>query len=90
MIQIFKQIGLGFINGFPLIQSIRKNIKGVRGTLKEIPAEPTIENPEQTEKQPFNYVSLITEICTVGLIVTFVFHKINIEDLKYLLQIIKN
>lgn len=90
MIEILKQIGKGVINGFPLVQSIIRNIKGVRGTRKEILPNPTVENPDQTDKKPFNVIALISEVGTFVLILAFIFHKITFEDFKNLLETLKN
>lgn len=88
MLQILKQIGTGVINGFPMVQSIIKSIKGVKGTLPiRLPA---VEDDLITEKQPLKIISLITELIVVCLIVAFVFKKISLEDLQKLIEILKN
>lgn len=70
--KIFKSIGMGFINGFPMLQTIFKNRKTVDG-----------------QKLPVDYISAITELLTVIIIIAFLFGKISIEDVKVLIDKIK-
>ncbi len=80
---IFKSIGKGILNGFPLIQSIVKNVKGVKenNTVGDGTTPP--------EKKSFDIVSIITEAAIVVLIVAFATGKISIESLERLIGLIK-
>lgn len=77
---ILGRIVKGIVNGFPIVQTIKKAIKG------EVVVDE--KGNHQIVKTPVDAVALISEFVTVGLVAAFVFGKISIEDLTKLLELI--
>lgn len=80
MKKILLSIGKGALNGFPVIQSIVREVKKSKGEPLS-PIDPVTGVPI---KQSFNVISLIAEIGTVALIIAFVAKKITIDELMQL------
>ena len=77
----------GIGNGFPLLQTIGKLIKkqpGVAAVVAEV------ANPNAPAEAPkTDYVALVAEIVTAGIIVAVIFGKISIEDAIRLVNLFK-
>lgn len=89
---ILRSIGRGIANGFPVVQSIAKEIRKARmgdnsGTTSiEVPQEPGVTEPKKTN----DMVSIIVEIATVGIIAAFVLGKINYDQVLSLVGLVKD
>lgn len=86
MKKIFKSIATGAIKGFPVINSIIAEIKKSKTLTAPANDTPTTA----VEKEKFNYVALIAELATVGLIFSFVTKKITIDELLQLIGLLGN
>lgn len=84
MKKVFSSIGKGIINGFPLIQSIITNVKGVKQSASTIGDS---DNPPV--KKSFDIISILTELSIVILITCFISGKISVHDLENLINTIK-
>ena len=82
---IFKSIGKGILNGFPLIQSIVSNVKGIKNNNDAIVP---MDSTKEVEKQKFDVLALLTEATIVVLIIAFMLGKIDMISLEKLILLI--
>ena len=86
MKMIFKSIGKGILNGFPLVQSVIKEIRESK-KIKDESIISDVDKGEQVNKTGLDIASLIAEIVTLIIILGFVFGKITFEQVINLLNL---